>query len=693
MRAEAASGGRRRIGVDVGGTFTDLAVADEGGMVRVYKVPSTPADPAQGVLAALERAATAAGEEVGQFLSTLSHFVHGSTIATNTAIEGKGALTGLLVTEGFRDFLEIRRGARENSWDHRTPYAPVLVPRRLRLPVGGRIDAKGREIQQLDRQAAEAAIAVFQEEGVEAVALCFINSFLNGSHEDVVAELVQQALPAAYVSKSHVVAPIMGEYERGSTVVLNAYVAARTVNYLRSLAAELAHRGLEAPLLLIQNNGGSTSVEEVADRPVNLLLSGPAAGVGALAHFAVTTGNANLISMEIGGTSCDVMLMAEGKVPFVEHLEIAGYGYVSPSVEVHTVGAGGGAIARLDDAGLLEVGPEGAGARPGPACYGFGGTAPTVTDAQVVLGRLEPGPYADGAVHLDGDLAYAAIERQIARPLGLGVEAAASGIVRLMEQKLLLAVQRLSTERGHDPKRFTLVAGGGAGPLHVAAVGRALGCRTVHVPRLSGAFCALGMLGAEVRHDHFRFHFDDLDAGDRGALEEVFTALEREARDRLGRERFGPAEVVLQRALDLRYVGQQWDITVPVEAPFSPDRVRVAFDLIHQRLYGHTQPGGQIGIMKARVTGSAAFPPLARPHLPQATTAPVPAGRRQVWIGPETGWCETPIFAGRGLLPGHRLEGPAIVDEQTTTVLIGVGDKLVVDHAGDYAITIGAGER
>lgn len=679
-----------RIGVDIGGTFTDMVVANDRGGVRVHKVPTVPRDPAEGVLAAIARAAEAERLDVRTFLKCTTLFAHGSTIATNTVLEAKGAKVGLLTTEGFRDFLEIRRGQRDNPWDHRTPYAPVLVPRYLRLPVRGRIDAAGNVTAALQVTDVEHAAAVFREEGIESVAVCLLNSFLNAEHERQAAAILRRLLGEIPISLSCDIAPIMGEYERGSTTVLNAYVAPRTVGYLQALNSRLVEQGLGVPILLVQNNGGATSVGEVASRPVSLLLSGPAAGVGSLAYYSQAIGSDDLVSMEIGGTSCDVILMTRGKVAFTDHIDIGGYTCVSPSAEVHTIGAGGGTIARIDNAQMLHVGPQGAGARPGPACYGHGGQAPTITDAQVVLGRLKPGTYAGGSVAIDSTLAHDVIERAVAKPLGLSVEEAAAGMIRLLEQKLLLAVQRLSTERGYNARHFTLVAAGGAGPLHGASVGRALGCPRVHLPRLAGAFCALGMLHSSVRHDHIRVHFADLDKPDHAPLAAAFADLERQARDRLEREGFTGADIEISRALDLRYTGQQWDITVAVGGGIDAQSIRCDFDREHGRLFGHTQPGGRIEIMKARAIGIGRLPSLSHPTPEAVRGEPRPSETRPVWIDQRIGWREAPIFSGATLAPGHVVHGPAIIDEQTTTIFVGNGDVLKVGKTGNFDISFGA---
>ena len=408
-----------RIGVDVGGTFTDLVLADRSGTTWVAKVPSVPRDPSRGVVAAVQRVAAELGLSPQQVLEACTLFVHGSTIATNTMLEGKGAKVGLIATEGFRDALEIRRGLREDQFNHRQAYAPVLVPRYLRKSVPGRIDADGSEHQPLDLTGLDDIVAAFEAEGVEAIAVALMNSFVNDAHEREVADALADQWTGHWITQSTAVSPLMGEYERTSTAVINAALCPRIVAYLRALERELSALGLPRPILLVQSNGGAASIEQLTERPVNLLLSGPAAAVGALNLYrhavdkarAATVDAGNLISMEIGGTSCDVLLMSGGDVGTRDDVMIAGYHVSTPAIDIHTVGAGGGTIAGVDGAGLLYVGPEGAGADPGPACYRRGGSRPTVTDAQLVLGRfggrIQPGdvfvlsdPYVAGGNHL-----------------------------------------------------------------------------------------------------------------------------------------------------------------------------------------------------------------------------------------------------------------------------------------------------
>ena len=704
-----------RIAVDVGGTFTDMVLVDAGGRFHVFKVSSVPADPSRGVLDALEHAARSFGARVEDLLAGCALFLHGSTVATNTVLEGSGARVGMLVTRGFRDFLEVRRGFRADPFDHRPPYPPVLVPRYLRLPVGGRIDARGVEVEPLDEADLDAAIETFRAEGVESIAVCLLHSFENGAHERRCAEVLRgrggprsrhsgagprfkhSGTSFEWVSLSHEVVPVIGEYERGSTTVVNAYIGPKVVRYLHALDERLRALGLGPELLVLQSNGRAISVRQVAVRPVNLVLSGPAGGVGALDSLASATGIDDLITMEIGGTSCDVMLRAGGRVAITDRLEVGGYDLVSASVDINTVGAGGGTIAGADAAGLLFAGPRGAGAVPGPAAYGRDGEEPTVTDAQLVLGRLAPGPYAGGAVSLDLERARAALRTRVGDPLGLGVEEAAVGVIRLVEQNLLQAVERISTERGRDPARFVLVAGGGAGPMHGAAVGRRLGARGVLAPRLAGVFCALGMLNADVGQDFARVFIAPLDADAAGKAQEVYAALEAEARTWLRDGGFGPEAMRFEREADLRYAGQQWDVRIseisaetPAGAKALSEALRAAFEREYERRFGHVQPDSTVEITKLRVVGIGMLPRLEPLQAEPCDTAPEPASVRDVYAfgprGEPRGFVPTPVYRGADLQPGHRLEGPLLVEERTTTVVAGPGDRLEVLPSGDLLI-------
>lgn len=682
-----------RIGVDVGGTFTDLVLIDATGAIHIAKSPSTPSNPAEGVLNAIERIAQSLSMPVGDLLKGCAHFIHGSTVATNTLLERKGAKVGLICTDGFRDTLEIRRGLRPDPWDHRTPWPDVLVPRSRRLGVPGRVDRTGKIAKSLDAARLDQAATTLLQTGIDAVVVCFLNSFLNAAHEQEAHDVLSRRAPDLWVSRSSQVAPILGEYERISTTAVDAYVAPRVVPYLKALDANLRKLGLASRLALIQSNGGIVSVDQIAERPVTLILSGPAAGVGAIQSLGRMVGSPDLICIEIGGTSCDVTMMQAGEIAMTDQLDVAGYHVSIPSVEIHTIGAGGGTIAGVDQGGLLRVGPQGAGARPGPACYGLGGEEPTVTDAQLVLGRLKSGAYAGGLIKLDEGRAVAAIESRVAKPLGIDKTAAAAGIIRLMEQKVQHAVEQVSLERGYDPARFTLVAGGGAGAMHAAAVARSLGCRGAYVPRLAGVFCAFGMCNSDVRHDYVQTWLGELDAVTHADIEQDFTALEAKGQTTLTNDGFTAGAIDLKRLLDLRYRGQQWSIQVPIDVPFAPGQIRFDFEERYRRLYGHDQPDGVIEILALRLVAKGVLPRIDFAPEPESAGKPEPTEMRDIYVDASEGVKSVPVYQGAALKPSQLIMGPAVIEEATTTVVIGVGDVLKVDSYRNYSIAFDGQEQ
>jgi N-methylhydantoinase A len=678
-----------RIGVDVGGTFTDLVLADDKGALFTFKAPTNPSNPAQGVMAAVAMAAQGLGLSVEDVLCGCRVFVHGSTIATNTILERKGAVVGLLTTEGFRDALEIRRGFREDAWNHRPAFPPVLAPRHLRLAVAERMDKDGRTVRPLESDTVLRALEVFRREGVTSIAICFLNSFRNDAHERACAALIRDAWPEAWLSISADIAPVIGEYERTSTAVLNAYVTPRVVPYLRELERDLRGQGLAHPLLLIQSNGGAASVEQLADRAVMLSLSGPAAGASALRAVAEMARCDNLLLMEIGGTSCDVTLMDAGEIAMVDAFALNDYHLTLPSVDIHSVSGGGGTIASVDRGGLLHVGPQGAGARPGPACYGFGGKDATVTDAHVVLGRLQSGGFANGLISLDASRAQTAIEDNIASPLGVDGVTAASGVIRLLEQSLQHAIEQVSIERGHDPRRFTLVAGGGAGALHAVSVARALGCPKVYVPRLAGVFCAFGMCSTDIRQDFRLTWLGPLEQGAAAGIENGFCNLATTAQTRLGDSGFALSELDFERVLELRYLGQQWPLAVPAPS-LDVARIRADFEARHARQYGHYQPEGEIEIVNLRLAGIGRLKRVPPSAHELTKTQPVPYAHRSLYLDAQAGFATVPVYDGNQLRPGHEIDGPALIEERNTTILIGHRDHLEVDAGDNFLISVAA---
>jgi N-methylhydantoinase A len=683
-----------RVSVDVGGTFTDLVVIDTEGSLHIAKVPSTPSDPSEAVLTAVEAVAADIGLSVRQLLESCSHFVHGSTVATNIVVERRGALTGMLVTRGFRDSLEIRRGIRLNAWDHRRPFPPVLVPRYLRLPIGGRIDRNGAELEPLVLDDIDRAVDILRQEGVSSLAICLYNSFLSDAHETRAAERVLERYPECWVTLSSRVAPVMGEYERGSTTVISAYIAPRVVAYMERLAGALSQRGLRTPLLVVQNNGGSLPVERVRERPAALLLSGPAAGVAALGLCGEALGTSDLLSMEIGGTSCDVTLLSKGGAEIASAFDLGGYHVALPSVDIHSIGAGGGTIAAVDASGMLFVGPRGAGADPGPASYGRGGTDATVTDAQLVLGRLKPGPLAGGR-SLNLDLARASIEERIAKPLELSIDNAAAGILTLIEEQLFQAVQKISAERGHDPRRFVLVAAGGAGPMHGSSIARKLGSPAVYIPRLAGAFCALGMLDAPIKHEYSRVILQQLGPGCDAELRPTLDRLEQKAKAQLAIDGFAEREMEFIRELELRHPGQIGAIRVPLspKGPLSAEAIANDFRAAHQRLYGHDDANAAIEVAALFVVGIGRLPRVRLNTYPLVASTPRPSADRLVYFAQARGRIPTHIYRGADLAPGARFHGPAIIEESTTSVVVAPGDVCSVDALSNFLIRLELSDR
>lgn len=691
--ANSVFSGRCRIGIDSGGTFTDMVLIDADSRRWVFKRPSVPSNPAQGVLGVLDTGAAHFGLTLGELLSRCERVIHGTTVATNLMLEGKGAKVGLVCTHGFRDSLEIRRGIRPDIWNHREPFAPVLVPRYLRLGVRGRLAADGSQLERLMEEDVAQAAQFFAQEGVEAIAVCLLHAYANPVHEHRVVELLQHygaANPAVqWISASSDIIPMIGEYERTSGTVINASLAPRMSKYLRELDERLRGHGLDRPILIQRSNGGAISIDEAIASPVNLVLSGPAAGVGALSYYSQVIGSDNLIAMEVGGTSTDVMVMDRGRVSTTSETDMAGYPVCVPTVDIHTVGAGGGTIAWLDGGNMIKLGPQGAGAVPGPAAYSRGGVLPTVTDAQVVLGRLKPGSFAGGSVMIDATLAQAAIETHLAGPLGVSVETAAIGIIRLADQQMRQAVERISIQRGIDVRGFVLVPCGGAGPMHGNSVARSLGMRTVAIPRQSGAYCAMGMLNSDIRKEFLRSVVIRLNDDAPATLGGIYDELSGKAKAFLASEGFeGAAASVIYQA-DMRFAGQQSDIPITLEsAGQSAMAMREGFEREYERLFGHVPRQGTIEIRGARVIGCGQLQRIRPLETEAAAYEPQPSSHRRVYADEAHGFVQMPVFDGPALKPGARIAGPAIIEEATTTIALTGDDLATLNRFGEYIIEI-----
>jgi N-methylhydantoinase A len=709
-----------RIGVDVGGTFTDLALIAAGRLLQV-KVPTVPDDPASGVLAAVEAAASELGVSMADLLGSCGAFVHGTTIGTNALLMRRGPTVGLLATEGFRDTLAMRRGHRDDVWAFRTADPPPLVQRALRLGVRERIGPSGQVLTPLEPASVRAAAAAFRASGVQAVAIGFLFGYLNPEHERAAAAIVADELPGVFVTCSHQVSPAIGEYERIATTVVNAFLGPTVARYLADLSDRLAASGLRAPLLIAQSSGGVADVARSRRLPAGLALSGPGAGIAAARAFAGWLAAPNLVSVDMGGTSFDVGVVAEGAVGVRQGTEIGGQHVALPTVDVHTIGTGGGSLARVDSGGVLRVGPEGAGARPGPACYGRGGDRPTVTDANLVLGRLDPEAFLGGRMRLDLAAARRVVERDVAAPLGLSLEAAARGIVSVATAQMADAIRVMTVERGLDPRDFTLLAAGGATALHVGEIARALGIRRAIVPRAASVYCALGMLVAELSEDRGAPFYGALDALELADLQAVVDRLSTEGASALAGLGFAPEQIVHRASVDARYAGRHREhaLALPGHRLTEVGRqaLRSAFDELSARRYGHADRAASVEIAQVRVTSAAPAPEVSLPIAPAAahlatgvpSASPLPlgegqgegvpgAGRNAVPLGKRRAVLggaareELPVYDGARLGRGDVIEGPAIVEDAATTTLLWPGDRLEVDHLGGYLIAIGGGD-
>src|SRR5579859_1292093 len=656
-------------GVDTGGTFTDIVLLQEGKMT-VHKVLSTPDDPSRSIISGLQ------GSDA---LNGLRVLVHGSTVATNAVLERKGAMTGLITTAGFRDVLEIGRQTRPKLYDMRVQKIPPLVPRTRRLEVTERLNERGEVLIPLDESSVEAALKMLQEAGVEAVAISLLFSFANPEHEQQVAAFIRST--GLYVSASCEVLPEFREYERTSTVVLNAYVGPLIDRYLARLERTLPEA---CTLRIMQSNGGSISSAMARREAARTLLSGPAAGVVGAAFVAQASGYTRIITLDIGGTSTDVALVDEVMTETTEG-KIGGYPTKLPMIDIHTVGAGGGSIAWFDAGGVLRVGPTSMGADPGPAAYGRGGQEATVTDAHVVLGRLLPEAFLSGSMQLEPERALAVVSR-LAQRLETSEEEAASGIIRVVNANMEAAIRVISVERGCDPRHFTLVAFGGAGPLHACELAAALRIPRVLIPATPGVLSALGMLLADTLKDYVRTIMVPAEESQK-LVNSTLAELEEIGRRDLAREGIPAEQIVIEPSLDLRYVGQSYELNIPFEGDMVD--ASAAFHRAHERRFGYSDPNERIQVVNVRLKarGLNTYPALERQEV-VANVSPTPAMMRRVVFASEERLTRQniPIYERATLRPGASFSGPAIVTQYDTTTLIPPEWYARVDGVGNLII-------
>ena len=672
------------IGVDVGGTFTDLILMDEGGGApRVAKVPTTPDNQAFGVFTAIEK--------TGVPLEEIGTIVHGTTATTNAMLERKTAEVGLITTKGFRDIIELGRRTRPNPYGLKGWFEP-LVPREHRIEVSERIDADGEIIAQLDEDETRAAALALREAGCEALVIHFLHSYVNPAQERRAAAIAAEVWPNRYITMGHDILSEYREYERGVTATVNACIQPVLDRYISSLRDGLAARGYPHDLLVMQGNGGTVSSRIVSEAAVKTVMSGPASGVMAASYSARAAGVENVITYDMGGTSCDVGLV-RGGIPEVSselELEYAMPIHV-PMVDVHTIGAGGGSIASVNDAGILQVGPLSAGADPGPICYGRGGEQPTITDANLILGRLNPA----ALLGVEGPVAVERVRAVFARALGdrlaFDAEDAAAAVLRIANDRMAGALRLVSLSRGHDPRDFALFAFGGAGPLHASALAKELGIPRVLVPARPGITNALGCLVADVRHDYVRTvnaPVPDLVMGDVRAILEGQIA---EGRATIAREGVEIEDMTIIHTADMQFQGQSHILTVAVSSPeVAREELQGAFESAYWARFEVELPEIRAVLvnLNTAVIGRRRRVPLAA--LAQAEAGEVPPGARPVWF--PGGWRETPIYRRAQIAAGARLEGPAVIEQLDTTIVVEPGDRAIADELGNLILHVDGGE-
>ena len=676
-----------RIGIDVGGTFTDLAAVDEGGRVVIAKCASTPKDPSDGLMEGLALLAAEVGSDLAGLLAATERIVHGTTVATNALLERKGAKVGLLTTEGHRDIIEMREGLKDDRYNLRMPPPVPLVPRALRLGVRERMTAEGAVAIPLGAASLRAGIAALQRANVDAVAVCYLHAYRNDRHEVLTGRAVAKSLPGAYISLSSEVLPQIKEYERIWTTVVNAYVGPALARYLTALASRLRAKGYRGDVLIMQSHGGVAPIKESSRLAAGSVLSGPAGGLAAGRYASRLLDEGHLITFDMGGTSTDIALLQHGEPQLTGEKTVGIAKVALPSLDIHTLGAGGGSIAWVDAGGILHVGPESAGADPGPACYGKGGDKATVTDANVVLGYLDPANFLGGRIGLDARAAHTAVQK-IAAALDTAALAAAEGISKVVNTNMAEGIKIVSVRRGVDPRKFALVSFGGAAGLHITEVARLLEIRRVIVPSVAAVLSAWGMLATDLRYELVRSHVSEVSRLAPAALRRLFATMEADGRKRLGRFD-GP--VTVRRALDMRYGEQIFEIQVPldgvdVESPALLDEIVARFHRRHEELYAYSAQGQEVVVVNARVAVVGELPALSPDSGVAGRRRAAAPGRRRVYLG---GWIEVPVHRMDELPAGFETKGPAIFESATTTVLVREGEQVTVTPHGWLDVLIG----
>lgn len=672
---------RYMIGIDVGGTFTDLTFVDvQNQTLAIHKLPSTPRDPSIAIITGIREVL----EQQQAAAEAVDYLAHGTTVATNALIERKGARTGLLVTEGFRDLLEIGDQTRPSLYNIQMPKPEVFVPGERRLEVRERLYADGRVRTPLDEASLDQAIETLKAAVVDAVAICFLFSYVNPEHEERVREAVQKALPDVYITNSHAIVPEFREYSRLSTTVLNAYLGPVMQRYLKHFADAVHDMGIQQQPYVTQSNGGILSINECISAPVRTAVSGPSAGVVGALYTGKASGFENLITLDLGGTSADISLIDRGEPLLSMERKVEGFPARIPMMDIITIGAGGGSIAWVDAGGALKVGPRSAGADPGPACYGHGGVLPTVTDANAVLGRINPSEILGGRLTLDLHAAEQAIKTHIGQATGLSLLDAANGIIRVVNANMVRAIRRVTVERGYDPKDFALMAFGGAGPLHAVAVAGELGVRRVIIPASPGTLCSLGLLVTDIKSDYVRSKVFEPNSHTLPLIAEFFDTMAKEANAVLDREEVPQAQRHLLARIEARYKRQNYEIAIPVDfdelTETGIEAMVERFHNAHERLYGYARRTAPLEFVNYRLTATGTLPKAPLPQLgPRGGEVLEPVAVRQVYFESVADYRECLIYQRDHLCAGDQLTGPAVIEQLDATSFIPLGVSWSVD--------------
>ena len=683
------------LGVDIGGTFTDFSLIDETGNITLWKEASTPRDPSDGVQRGIHALAEQTGASLSDFLNQLDLFVHGQTIATNTVIQRNGPKSALLCTEGFRDVIHFRDGFKPDRYNIQLQPPEDFVPRYLRLPVTERVNYAGEVTKALDETSVKAAIETLRNENVESVAVAFLWSIMNSAHEQRVKDMINEALPDIPVVLSSDVLPMIREWERTTCTILSSYVLPGIGRYMQELEEFLHDNGFKHPLLIMQLNGGTSTVQKVLAKPINSLASGPAAAPVAGLYCAQRMGTDNVITIDMGGTSFDVSMVSNGAPELTRELRVHEMPVGVAAVDVHSIGAGGGSIAWIDKGGALQVGPQSAGAEPGPACYEQGGTEPTCTDANVVLGYINPDYFLGGRRDINTALSEQAVKEKVADPLGLSVPDAAHGIFRIINNNMVDAIRVVSIERGIDPRNYSLVVGGGAGAIHAGMLGRTLGMKSAIIPRYSGVFCSFGMIVSDVRHDYMQAFATNTARFDVEGVNAVISDLEKKAIADMVEEGFPEGEVVLSRFADAKYPAQIHELTIPVPEgrPLTADDANAmaqSFHDLHERMFTYNVTDSSVDLFHWRVVATRK---VAAPETPPADTGSTEVedakkGTRRVYFGDINDYRETNIYDGDALVQGMEVTGPAVVEQKNTTIVVFPGQSMSVNKFGDFVLAL-----